>query len=164
MSKAIYCGSFAPFHLGHCDILFRASAFFNELYVVIAQNANKSNSHTSVEVIQKDLRGYTVDNVRVVELPANKLLVDFAMDLGVETFIRGVRGIKDFTSEFEMADINVNLSHEFCKTVFLASGLNYRHISSSLIRGIPKCERWKEIIEEFMPEHSAKEFIERNSK
>ena len=41
MKKAIYAGSFDPFHNGHLDIVKKASKLFDEVYVVIAKNPKK---------------------------------------------------------------------------------------------------------------------------
>ena len=38
---AVFAGSFDPFTLGHLDIVKRASALFDELYVLLAVNASK---------------------------------------------------------------------------------------------------------------------------
>lgn len=40
-NKALYPGSFDPFTNGHLDIVKKASALFDEVYVVIGINAKK---------------------------------------------------------------------------------------------------------------------------
>ena len=40
---AVFAGSFDPFTLGHLDVVKRASALFDTLWIVVAQNANKKN-------------------------------------------------------------------------------------------------------------------------
>lgn len=39
--NVVFAGSFDPFTLGHLDIVRRASALFDELYVLLAVNASK---------------------------------------------------------------------------------------------------------------------------
>ena len=39
----MFAGSFDPFTLGHLDIVKRAAALFDELWVVLAVNASKKN-------------------------------------------------------------------------------------------------------------------------
>lgn len=166
MNRAIYGGSFNPWHCGHQEIAYKASTIFDELYVVVARNADKPNSHTSLASIRSDLKAHTVCDVRVVELPPDTLLVDFARDLDVKFLVRGVRGAKDFASELEMADINLALADEDTwelQTVFLPADPPNRHISSSLIRSLVGMAGWVDRAKSMMPKHSAEEFIARNS-
>jgi pantetheine-phosphate adenylyltransferase len=168
MSKAVYSGSFNPLTCGHWDIITQACGIFDKLYVVIAQNADKDNNHTSIEAMAKDVS--ELGDVVIHQLMPNELLVDMARNLKADYLVRGLRGVKDFMAEMEMGDINAHLSnigdiHYFeINTVMLMSAPQNRYISSSLIRGLPKTEDWEIIIKKFLPEHSAKEFIERNKK
>lgn len=172
MTRAMYAMTGNPFHFGHYDIACQAALIFDQVYVLLAHNADKGFGHTSKEAIEKDLEG--CGDITVVEIPLIEstpaLTVDFAQDYDIDCLIRGVRGVKDFMAETEMADINEDLSllggHSFgLKTVFLLGGLQFRHISSSLIRGLPRNNpNWPAAIQEYMPKHSAEEFIARNSK
>lgn len=161
---AVYAGSFNPLTNGHLDIIYKASTVFDKLYVVIAQNANKPNSHTSVEAIKADLKSYTVCNTEVVELPPNLMLVELAERLNATFLVRGLRGSKDFDSEFEMADINSDLSRDNIETIFFISDPIYRSTSSSLVRSLVGLNGWEETLEGYVPEHALEEFIKRNKK
>ena len=160
--KAIFGGSFNPFHLGHMNILEKASRVFDEIYLVVAQNADKPKQHTSVETIRKDLKSWTIEGVKVVELPANQLLVDFAEEHGINFFVRGLRGVKDAMAELEMADINNSLTYMDLETVFFVSDPMYRHVSSSLNRSLVGTQGWEVRLEDYLPEHTEREFIEDN--
>lgn len=172
MSKAMYAITGNPFHLGHYDIACQAALIFDQVYILLAHNANKEFGHTSKEAIEKDLE--ECGDITIVEIPlidsSTALTVDFAQNYNVDCLIRGVRGVKDFMAETEMSDINEDLSllggNSFgIKTVFLLGGLPFRHISSSLIRNLPRNNpNWLAAIREYMPKHSAEEFIARNSK
>lgn len=166
MSKAVYGGTFDPFHVGHWDIIAQAANIFDELHIVLAHNADKNGSHTSIEAINSDING--LGNISLHQLTPNELIVDFARNIMADCLVRGVRGVKDFMAEMEMGDINSHLSgidgYSELNTVMLVSAPQNRHISSTMIRGLPKTENWELIIKEFLPEHSAKEFIERNRK
>ena len=50
MKKAIYAGSFDPFHNGHLDIVKKASKLFDEVYVVIAKNPKKERTYDKNEM------------------------------------------------------------------------------------------------------------------
>ena len=47
IKKAIYPGSFDPFTSGHLDIVKKAAALFDEVYIVIGVNANKKRSFSA---------------------------------------------------------------------------------------------------------------------
>ena len=38
MTKALFVGSFDPITMGHCDVLQRAAALFDEVVVAVAHN------------------------------------------------------------------------------------------------------------------------------
>lgn len=162
MSSAIFAGSFNPFTLGHIDIIAKAAEIFDELYVVIAQNANKPKSHTSVKTIEKDLKAWTVEGVKVIELPKKKLLVDFAEEKEIKFLVRGLRNTRDAMTELEMADVNNNLAYVEVETVFFLSSPSCCSVSSSLVRSLVGTDGWKERVHSFLPKYSAEEFIKNN--
>ena len=42
MTKALFVGSFDPITMGHCDVLQRAAALFDEVVVAVAHNPQKN--------------------------------------------------------------------------------------------------------------------------
>ena len=60
------------------------------------------------------------------------LTVDFARSLGAQFLLRGVRSVKDFEYERDMADINRQLSG--LETVILFSSPELSAVSSSVVR------------------------------
>ena len=50
---AVFAGSFDPFTLGHLDIVKRAAALFDELYVLLAVNASKKNTNKNTAIIHR---------------------------------------------------------------------------------------------------------------
>jgi pantetheine-phosphate adenylyltransferase len=65
----------------------------------------------------------------------NNLLVDFASQHNSDIVLRGVRSIKDFEYEMQLASMNKSMSPEM-ETVFLTPSANLSHISSTLVREI----------------------------
>ena len=95
MIKAIYPGSFDPITVGHLDIIKRASSIFDELYVAIMVNPEKTSTFTAqerklfIEECIKDL-----PNVKVVT--GHKLTVDLAESLDCKVMVRGIRAVTDY--------------------------------------------------------------------
>ena len=95
MIKAIYPGSFDPITVGHLDIIKRASSIFDELYVAIMVNPEKTSTFTAeerklfIEECIKDL-----PNVKVVT--GHKLTVDLAQSLDCKVMVRGIRAVTDY--------------------------------------------------------------------
>ena len=53
--NAVFAGSFDPFTVGHLDVVKRASALFDELWVLLAVNVSKKYllpESTSVEIVK----------------------------------------------------------------------------------------------------------------
>ncbi len=68
------------------------------------------------------------------------LVVDFAKDQGCDTLVRGVRDIRDFSYEWDMAHSNRSLSLTSAsgglETLFLIPSIELSFASSSLIKEI----------------------------
>ena len=97
----IYTGSFDPITLGHLDIITRASATFQNVYIGIGDNPAKKYLFTKGE--RHNLmtnRVCHLNNVKVIEIPNNRLSVDVAYEMGA-SIIKGVRlNAADFDYEW----------------------------------------------------------------
>ena len=62
--------------------------------------------------------------------------MDLAREVGATALLRGVRTVKDFEYERELADVNRLMGG--IETVLLVSEPEYAHISSSLVRELLK--------------------------
>ena len=117
--NVVFAGSFDPFTLGHLDIVKRASALFDELYVLLAVNASKKylfDEATRVEMVRKAVAQFP--NVKVDCFDG--LTVDFANRVGAKFLVRGLRGAADVEYEQTVAWNNRVLCPD-CETVFLSS-------------------------------------------
>ncbi len=136
MSKktAIYPGTFDPITKGHKDIILRASALFDELYVAVATKISKKplfdidQRKRMIQLVVSDL-----ENVRVTSFDC--LLTSYIKELGITTVVRGLRAISDFEYEFQMALMN-NSIDKSVETLFFMSKLEYSFLSSSLLKEI----------------------------
>lgn len=135
MSIGLFPGSFDPPSLGHVDIIRRAAAQCEILYVGIAENSEKRSAFSSLEKRQMLERVCAdISNVRVVTFPG--LVVEFAKEHQVNFLIRGLRAFSDFEYEFRMALANRKLTG--IETLFLMADPNLAHISSTLLKDIAK--------------------------
>ena len=132
MKKAIFPGSFDPLTRGHMDIIKRACKLFDELIVVILNNSKKTSMFTVEERISF-LQAATqdLDNVRVADYEG--LTVEFARAVGACCMVRGVRSIKDYEYEMEIAAINQHIASEI-ETLILFANPQDSFVSSSAIK------------------------------
>lgn len=146
MKKAIYPGTFDPITKGHLDIIKRASSIFDELVVVVANNANKKATIPAVkrkELIEKCLVG--VDNVRVDI--SNGLTINYAAECKAQAIVRGIRAITDYEYELALATGNMALNSTI-ETVLMVSKPELSFVSSSIVKEVA---RYNGDISNFIP-------------
>lgn len=133
MRTAIYPGSFDPVTLGHMDIIHRAAEHFDRLIVCVMRNAEKPGGLFTLkeraELLTRATAG--LSNVEVDTSPL--LLSDYARQRGATVVVKGLRAMSDYEKEVQMALINRKLNPRL-ETMFLASGEQYTHLSSSMVR------------------------------
>ncbi|MCR5627801.1 MAG: pantetheine-phosphate adenylyltransferase [Lachnospiraceae bacterium] len=134
MTRALYPGSFDPVTYGHIDIISRASGFFDELYVGVLNNKEKTPLF-SVEERVKMLEIACKDFLNVKIVSYSGLLAEYAKQSGINVIIRGLRAVTDFEYELQMAQTNRKISSS-CDTVFLTTSLEYAYLSSSIVREV----------------------------
>src|SRR5215213_2268876 len=132
--RAVYTGVFDPIHLGHVDIIQRASKIVDELIIGVGINPEKTPFFTieeRVELIGQVVAPYPNVTVR----PFEGLAVRFVRQEKARIMIRGLRTLSDMEYEFTMSLMNLNLDPEI-ETVFLMAKEEFSHVSSSLLRQI----------------------------
>ena len=132
--KALFPGSFNPFTKGHADIVERALKLFDEIVVGIGVNAAKRAPSQEEVQAHERLQTYYKDNPRVQVTEYSCLTADLCQKLGIGVIVRGVRSVKDFEYERQMADVNRKLTG--VETVVLFADPAYESLSSSLVREI----------------------------
>lgn len=133
MSLAVCPGTFDPFHLGHLDVVRRATALFDEVVVAVAANAAKSPMFSAPERLEL-ARAALADVPRVRVAPVPGLLVDFCLEVGAVALVKGLRGGADYDAEHPMALMNRHLTG--IETVFVTAAPDVAHIASSLIKDV----------------------------
>lgn len=157
MKKALIPGTFDPPSHGHLDIITRALAVCDKLYVGIASNAAKEKSACFTPKEKKELLEQATKGLKNLEVVIFKgLVVDFAKENTISFLIRGLRAFSDFEYEFRMAIANRRLSG--IETIFLMSDEKHAHISSTLIREIAG---YGKHLRDFVPASIEKQVFER---
>lgn len=144
--KALYPGSFNPFTKGHADIVARASELFDEVIIAIGFNSEKGKPSGLDERLE-NIRHIYAGNGKVRVESYTGLTVDYARSIGATVMIRGVRDVKDFEYERNLADANRAISG--IDTLLLTARPEYGFISSSLIREL---ENYGHDVTPFLPE------------
>ena len=128
---AIFPGSFDPFTIGHASIVKRGLPMFDEIVVGVGINESKRSLFTyseRVEAIQKIYK----DEPKVRVVSYSDLTVDLAQRVGAKFILRGLRSVKDFEYERDIANMNHRLSG--VETVLLFTEPEYSSVSSSVVR------------------------------
>ncbi|MGK0550557.1 pantetheine-phosphate adenylyltransferase [Enterococcus faecalis] len=132
---ALFPGSFDPLTNGHLNLIERSSVLFDQVIVGIFVNSNKQPLFSPQERLEI-LKAATahIPNVKVI-LQATELTVTSAKKLGATSLIRGIRNVKDFEYEKDIATMNRHLQGDI-ETVFLMADDKFTHISSSLLKEV----------------------------
>lgn len=132
MKIAVFPGSFDPLTKGHEEIIRKAVALFDVVYVAIGENAAK-HCMFDLERRLQWIRQVFADEPRVKTCTYAGLTVDFCKRMGASYIVRGLRNSIDFQYEKDIAEANKQLVSEI-ETVFFASSPELAHVSSSLVR------------------------------
>ena len=136
MKIAVYPGSFDPVTKGHLNIIKRAAAIFDKVYVCVMINSTKQpmfSRDERVELIKKSC--HDMPNVEVDTFGG--LLVDYAESVGACAIVKGLRAVSDFDWEFQMALANKKIKPEI-ETLFLASSEKHTYLSSTVVKELGK--------------------------
>ena len=134
-TKALYAGSFDPLTLGHLDIIERASNIFTEVVVGVTVNLEKKTMFTFEERMEM-IREVTEYLPNVSVQMCDGLLADFVNNNGFNVVIRGLRGVSDFDSEKQMAQLHQYLYKDKVETVFMMADSKYDFISSTMAKQV----------------------------
>jgi len=130
--KAIYPGSFDPFTNGHLDIVKKAAALLDEVYIVIGVNSQKKRSFDCSDMqaaIEETLRQCGLNNCRVCVHEG--LVAAFAKEMGIQYMIRGLRNNMDYNYEENIAEVNKLINPDMEYIYFRAENVA---VSSSMVK------------------------------
>ena len=150
MTTAVYPGTFDPITNGHLDIAIRAAKLFEKLTIGVYNTPDKHLLFTTeerIEMVRQAIAG--LPNIAVESFSG--LTAEFAMQVGAQTIVRGLRIGADFEGEFEMALMNKNLCPD-CELVCLMANQEYQFLSSSLLKEVASLGG---NIDDLVPKHVA---------
>ncbi|MBO0439767.1 pantetheine-phosphate adenylyltransferase [Candidatus Enterococcus ikei] len=134
---ALFPGSFDPLTNGHLNLIERSTKIFDKVIVGVFVNTNKTALFTLEEKLSTIKAAVNhLENVEVIT-QETKLTVESAAELGADFLIRGIRNVKDYEYEKDIAMMNQHLAPKV-ETVFLLADKTYAHISSSLLKEVLK--------------------------
>ena len=131
MKTILFPGSFDPFTRGHADIVERALKLFDQVVVAVGVNEQKPGWIPVTQRVEA-LKDFYNKEPRVRVEQYTGLTVDFAASVGAKAILRGLRSVKDYEYELQMADVNRQLSS--IETVLLLANPELAAISSSVVR------------------------------
>ncbi len=121
---------------GHLDVIERTSRLFPRVLVAAVGNPGKAPPLFTLDERQAMLAEVTahLDDVEIHAFEG--LLVDFALPLGVDAIVKGLRAVSDFDFELQMAQVNERMSG--IPTLFFPTAPEHSFLSSSLVREVAR--------------------------
>ena len=155
MNIAIYPGSFDPITLGHLDIIRRAAACFDKVYVCVMVNCEKKQPMFTPER-RLELIRHSVAHISNVEVENwSGLLADYVRAKNAHILVKGVRNCADFELENQMARINQGICPGL-ETLLLPASAEFEHFSSTMVR---EMIRYHQPLEKYVPAQVAEELM-----
>ena len=145
---AIFPGSFDPFTVGHASIVERGLPLFDEIVIGVGVNESKRAHRTPTQRGEAIGRLYA-DNPKVRVVAYNDLTIDLARREGAKYILRGLRSVKDFEYERDIANMNDRLAG--VETILLFTKPEFSSISSSVVRELMD---FGKDVSDFLPHNS----------
>lgn len=130
--KAIYPGSFDPFTNGHLDIIRKASAIFDQVYITIGINSEKRRTYDCEEMrqaIERTLADCGITNCTVRSYDG--LIAEYTRRNKIGYMVRGLRNNMDYNYEENIAEVNKLIDPKLEYIYFRADNVA---VSSSMVK------------------------------
>ncbi len=131
MRTAIFPGSFDPFTVGHASIVERGLPLFDRIVIGVGVNDKKRSLYSPEERVEAIQKVYA-NEPRIEVVAYSDLTIDLVKREKAQFILRGLRSVKDFEYERDIAAINKRLSG--VETVMLFTEAHLSDISSSVVR------------------------------
>ena len=144
--RVLFPGSFDPFTKGHANLVERGLQLFDHVVIAVGYNEQKQG-WIPVQKRVEALKALYAGDSRVTVESYSCLTADFAKQCGAIAILRGIRSVKDYEYEAQMADVNKQLTG--IETVLLFAAPQLSSISSSVVRELA---HFGKDIKPFLPE------------
>ncbi len=144
--RVIFPGSFDPFTKGHADLVERCIQIFDYIVIAVGYNENKDGWIPVQERVDA-IKMLYANEPRVTVESYSCLTVDFAKKCNATAILRGIRTVKDYEYEMQLADVNKQLSG--IDTLLFFANPQYSSVSSSIVRELA---HFGKDIQPFLPE------------
>lgn len=144
--RVLFPGSFDPFTKGHANLVERGLQLFDHVIIAVGYNENKPGWIPVQERVSA-LKALYANEPRVTVESYSCLTVDFTRQCGAKAILRGIRSVKDYEYEMQMADVNRQLSG--IETILLFADPQLSAVSSSIVRELA---HFGKDIKPFLPE------------
>lgn len=139
MKIAAFPGSFDPIHMGHIDVIKRASKLFDKLYVIVSYNHLKKERTPLLKRYQ--LAKHTIGQLGLknVEVIFNKKewTIKFIKKYKCQYIVRSVRDKKDYQYELDIANVH-HMLDESIETILFIAQSKLQEVSSTYISKIDR--------------------------
>ena len=130
--KAVYPGSFDPFTNGHMDIVRKASAIFDRVYIVMAVNSGKRRAFDCRRMQEAMERALADSGIRNCEVSIyDGLIAEYTKHHGIGYMVRGLRNNMDYNYEENIAEVNKLIDPSLEYVYFRADNVA---VSSSMVK------------------------------
>ena len=136
MTKVLYPGSFDPITKGHMNIIEQASDLFDEVIIAVMQNPLKKTNFFTLDERLEIIKELYKNNNNIKVILGSDTTVDIAIKNKCKAIIRGIRNTKDYDYEFQLQQINKEISNNEIKTICLFVDKEFQFISSTIVKEI----------------------------
>lgn len=127
--RAIFPGSFAPFHEGHYSILLKANALFDEVIILVANNPYKPS--IPLETRKKQVQEYLkIKGLNNLVITTAGYTTEIALLQNCNYLVRGLRDHDDFSFEQNLYKENKILQPQI-ETIYFMADEDYVTIHSN---------------------------------
>ena len=142
MKRVLIPGSYDPMTAGHLDVILRAAALFDEVYVTVFQNSEKHtffSGEQRLEMLRLACAPFCGQSGlgKIICGISDGFLAQYAADNKIDAVIKGARNATDFDYEYWLSLILRSFDGKI-ETLVMPAKAEFQHISSTVVRELIK--------------------------